>query len=461
MLAAATFALVMLATDDGKGGPVVRTSRDNLDIVCKVTIPEELEEQATFHPKDGDQITLNARELYENAYRSGWQQYLELFQSGELDLDETHAQPDLMQEWVLTMNARYEGFQQCRQDILNYEKGHNITFKPLRNPQIKALLNSGAYLDFQDYPPAPDDEPTEISFSGQEITDADLKPLQHFSKIIQFNASGTSITDRGLEYLETSNDLWQLNLGGTLITDEGLASLLRFKKLEILDLPNTAVTDIGVSRLAELPSLESLTLEGVAITDQALIALSTAPKLRCLYLGKAADESVSLSFKPNPSSGSMDVETQANHPRVIASAPIISDVGLAAIAKMKNLESLGLEGNAITDDGLMKLRVLSRLQYLRLDYTPITDVGLQSLSSLADLEWISLEGVNITDDGLKALSGLAKLETLILSNCKLTDACLMHLEGCTGLKSIWRTGTQITDQGIEELQKKLPNLRKN
>lgn len=461
LLAVVGVAFFKRGSDEQKAAEVIRTSRDGLDIVCKVTIPDELEEEMTFHEKGGSEIRMNAHELYKDAFETGWQEYLERFQSVEIDLDETYVEPHLRQEWGLTMDARHEGFQQCRNDILNYEKRHHITFKPLRNPYIKALLNSGADLDFEDYPPAYDDGPTQVSFSGVEITDADLKPMQNFSSMIEVDVSGTSITDLGLGYIKASPGMWNLDLGGTAITDEGISSLLGFKKLEILDLSNTVVTDRGVSKLSALPSLEALTLEGCAITDQALSALAEAPKLRCLYLGKNADESFSLSFKHDPKSGSMDVDMDANHPRVIASAPKITDAGIVAIAKMKALESLGLEGSAITDMGLTELRSLNRLQSLRLDDTPVTDAGLQSLASLADLDWISLKGLNITDDGLKALGGLVKLETLVLTDCKLTDACLVQLKGCTALKSIWRTGTQITDEGIEELQKNLPNLRKD
>lgn len=461
LLACSILSFFKSSAEEPKAGQVIRESRKDLDIVCNVTIPADLKEEMTFIHKDGSTEKGNAREMYKQAYEEGWQEYLEYFQKGEMDLDETHVMPIIMAEWGLTMNARQEGFDQCRKDLLDYEKKHNITFKPLKNPHIKALLNAGIDLEFKNDPPAYDEGPTRISLHGKEFSDTHLKPLQNYNSIIEVDASGTSITDLGLEYLQKSSDISRLDLGGTAITDKGIDSLLSLKKLEILSLSNTAVTDVGVSKLAALSSLDVLELEGCAITDQALIALANAPKLRCLYLGKEADESFALSFKPNPQSRSLDVKKAPNHPQVIKKSPKITDVGLAAIAKMKGLESLGLEGSNISDKGLAELRTLKRLEMLRLDDTPITDAGLQSLASLPELDYLSLVALNISNDGIKALGGLEKLEILNLTDCKLTDACLVHLEGCSALTYLWRTGTQITDQGIKELQKNLPKLRKN
>ncbi len=434
-------------------------TRGELDIRCRVVIPPDLKEAETFHEKDGEEIILNARELYAGAFESGWNDYLERFQAGEIDLDEESAQPDLMQEWGLTMDARHQGFWQCRQDILHYAKAHRLVFRPVKDPFVKQLLNAGARLDHQDDDRLEAREPVGITLRGEEITDRDLQPIRHFTLATEVDVAGTGITDKGLECLGTLADLRNLDVSGTRITDAGLERVAGFPKLVLLDLSNTAVTDVGVSLLASLPELEVLDLRGVSITDQALVALSRAPKLRCLYLGRAADDSVSIDFSYNPSQQSVEAEITPNHPRTDIQAPAITDVGLVAIGRMSKLEALDLEGAGITDEGLKALQALDHLDYLKLNHTAITDRGLSALSSLGGMGWLMVEGTRITDDGLKAISGWNKLQTLSVCDCDVTDEGLRHLEGCKSLNTIWRKGTRITDAGIERLRQVIPGLR--
>jgi hypothetical protein len=91
----------------------------------------------------------------------------------------------------------------------------------------------------------------------------------------------------------------------------------------------------------------------------------------------------------------------------------------------------------LEDAGLEHFGRLTSLEELRLNRTKITDKGLRYLKGLSRLTKLSLaDSVNITNEGLKALTGLTQLEELDV------------------------TGTKVDRQGIDELKKKLPKLKK-
>lgn len=78
--------------------------------------------------------------------------------------------------------------------------------------------------------------------------------------------------------------LARLDLGRTAISDAALKSLAGFPRLIALDLRQTAVTDAGLAALKELPKLQTLNLFGTGITDAGLKQLAELPSLKQVYL---------------------------------------------------------------------------------------------------------------------------------------------------------------------------------
>ena len=81
----------------------------------------------------------------------------------------------------------------------------------------------------------------------------------------------------------------------------------------------------------------------------------------------------------------------------------VTDAGLKAVAGMKHLKELHLEGTAIGDAGLDQLKGLSELEYLNLYGTKVTDAGIAKLASLTKLKSLYLWQSGVTKAGVTAL----------------------------------------------------------
>ncbi|WP_397383403.1 leucine-rich repeat domain-containing protein [Prosthecobacter sp.] len=81
----------------------------------------------------------------------------------------------------------------------------------------------------------------------------------------------------------------------------------------------------------------------------------------------------------------------------------VTDGGLKALAGMKNLKELHLEGTAISDAGIDQLKGLAELEYINLYNTKVTDAGLAKLASLGKLKAIYLWQSGVTKAGVAAL----------------------------------------------------------
>lgn len=119
---------------------------------------------------------------------------------------------------------------------------------------------------------------------------------------------------------------------------------------------------------------------------------------------------------------------------------IISDAGLAKLAKLRNLESLEIS---------FEQHIL-----MSISHQPITDAGLAHLASLRRLKVLDLSGSSIEGDGLRHLAGMTDLERLDLGETKLTDAALVHLARLPQLKWLDIHDTVVTPGLAEEM---LPN----
>lgn len=231
------------------------------------------------------------------------------------------------------------------------------------------------------------------------------------------------------------------------LTNEGMQNLSGLKHVKMLNLHVQSFDDLSF-----LDGMDSLdTFHGV-FTDDGLFRLKKLPHIKDLAVG---------GWFGNPK---------------------VTDVGLAHIKELKNLEVLHLSGCDITNSGLQSLSDLKHLTYLSLFRTRISDEGLQHLKGLSALRELMLEGTQITGTGLDHLKELPSLVTVNMNATKVTDAELAHLKvlpqltaihlcynplitdaGLVHLKALSRltvlnlVDTKITDDGIKKLKMSLPN----
>lgn len=84
--------------------------------------------------------------------------------------------------------------------------------------------------------------------------------------------------------LPIKENVVQLDLGRTVITDAALKTVAQFPRLVSLDLRQTKITDAGLEALSGLKKLETLNLYGTEITDAGLKHLAKIKSLKNLYL---------------------------------------------------------------------------------------------------------------------------------------------------------------------------------
>lgn len=115
-----------------------------------------------------------------------------------------------------------------------------------------------------------------------------------------------------------------------------------------------------------------------------------------------------------------------------------------------------------SDAGLAPLApIADKIVSVDLARTKVTDVGLAQLARMKNLTELHLENTGISDAGLDHLKGLASLEYLNLYNTKVTDAGVQKLGALAKLKALYLWQTGVTKAGVAQLKGKLPQTQIN
>jgi len=114
------------------------------------------------------------------------------------------------------------------------------------------------------------------------------------------------------------------------------------------------------------------------------------------------------------------------------------------------------------DAGLEPLApIADKIASLDIARSKVTDGGLKAVAAMKNLKELHLEGTAIGDAGLDHLKGLAELEYLNLYNTKVTDAGIAKLAGLGKLKAIYLWQSGVTKAGVAALKAKLPGAHIN
>jgi Leucine-rich repeat (LRR) protein len=252
-----------------------------------------------------------------------------------------------------------------------------------------------------------------VDLRASWITDSDMPALARLPNLARLDLSLTRISDHGLQQLKDAPGITELNLyADELITDAGLSALKGWKHLKRLSVRGTKITDSTLQHLSGVASLESLDAGYAQITD----------------------------------------------------------VGLDLLTPLTNLKELAIGGNKLTDTGLQPLRQLPGLTYLDLSGTQRTDSGLWSVSltepgldaiaTLKNLRRLRLNGTLVSSRGVERLVGLSELEWLDLEGCKrIGDDVVPVLASFRALRQVDLTATQVTDKGITALKRDKPTCK--
>ena len=156
----------------------------------------------------------------------------------------------------------------------------------------------------------------------------------------------------------------------------------------------------------------------------------------------AADPAVAAAMQKVNASGAslMPIAADAKTFRFTALnvAKEFGDAGLAPLVPIADkITSLDIARSKVTDGGLKALAGMKHLKELHLEGTGITDAGLDHLKGLTDLEYLNLYNTKVTDAGIAKLAGLSKLDAIYL----------------------WQSG--VTKAGVAALRAKLPKAHIN
>ncbi len=128
----------------------------------------------------------------------------------------------------------------------------------------------------------------------------------------------------------------------------------------------------------------------------------------------------------------------------------VSDSDLAFAEK--DIRHLCLTHTSVTDAGLRHIASCNQLRWLDLSFTAATDAAVAGVAGARQLQQLNLEKTHITDEAISTIAQLRQLEELDLSQTAVSDAGLSKLSRLTRLKVLWLTGTQVTDEGLSALE---------
>jgi len=134
-----------------------------------------------------------------------------------------------------------------------------------------------------------------------------------------------------------------------------------------------------------------------------------------------------------------------------------TDEDLAHVSHLTGLRSVhASKARLVTDRGVAHLARLRRLQWLDLYQAAITDDGLVHLAGMVRLERLHLGWSRVHGPGVRYLAGLQRLVWLSLEDTDVDDAVVPHLLALRSLRKLAIWGTRLSTKGLATLRAGLP-----
>lgn len=240
-----------------------------------------------------------------------------------------------------------------------------------------------------------------------------------------------------------------LDLAG--LTRDGVAELSRLRRLSYLELRGArgaALVPAVLAALEPLPGLRALAvgpLEG--LTEWDLDGIGDLRALRSLRVGAVG---VAMDVGDRLAE---EVAGLRELRELHLTGTRITGYGLSRILGLRELRSLGLDGSpALGDEDLARLAELEQLTSLDLSRTLAAERTAEALASLRRLEWLRLDGSAFTDAAARRLAGHPALRTLDLAHTAVSEDAVASLEALPRLRDLDLSGCRgWSARGIEAL----------
>jgi hypothetical protein len=282
----------------------------------------------------------------------------------------------------------------------------------------------------------------------REFDDAMVASLAGLTGLTSLAITNSGITDAAVETIAASfPELVELDLSSnTNLTGAAMKSIATLPKLERLTLVQTRFNDLNLRRLAKLGGLKAVDLRGnMEAGDMTLGVLAGLPHLRALKHRSSVvtDEGLADLAK----SATLDSLLAQDFAITNASGP-----HLAALANLTSLEIFRCQG--FGSEGVLALAPLKKLSRLTLrDLPEVGDAGLPVVADLPALKRLYLhELASVGDEGLKHLAAAGELEVLdIWSVPKMTDATVAVIAGLPNVRELSIRETGVTERALEAI----------
>lgn len=297
---------------------------------------------------------------------------------------------------------------------------------------------------------------TEVSFQQLDPSPESLELLASLKSLRSLNLADSSFSDASLSALDgVSPLLVSLDLRGCQLSNKATTSIARFTALRVLRFSGkngkTSIDDDGIKALAACNSLKVLALDDLTFVGTVgLESLAGLPDLLELYMAGTIVDDASCHF----------IASLRKLKKLRLARTQVGDPGLEALSECSTLEDLDLSENSlITDAGMAHLAKLSALRKLNLWRVQITDSGILMLAPLTKMEWLNLDNTRLSDAGLPVLTDMNALTFLHLGSTQITEAgasSLFHLKNLKDLK-LTRTAMASSDTAVVDLKNNLPS----
>jgi hypothetical protein len=142
----------------------------------------------------------------------------------------------------------------------------------------------------------------------------------------------------------------------------------------------------------------------------------------------------------------------------------VTDRGVSQLEHCPEMHHLSFWDNKyITPEAMKSIKKLRRLHTLYLDGVLNSEEGIAHLKELPQLRELLIgdfrDESTITNAALRHVGEMKSLQLLRIHSASVTDEGLIHLEGLSQLKELSLDNTKATPDGVQQLQRALPNCK--
>jgi hypothetical protein len=246
---------------------------------------------------------------------------------------------------------------------------------------------------------------------NEVVNDAWLEQLAGQKSLKKLSLANCAVTNTGMKIVGQLTSLEELNLTLTAVSDDGLRELGALTKLKSLGLASSQCTGVGFDKLKQLKQLENVNFHFTPLNDEGLCAISAVGVKGRLWFAHVKFTDVGAKAL-----------SQLKQLKACGIGSIHPDSSGEAVAALKDLplEDLSLLDQQASAEGLTHAAAIRTLKRLDASHAPkATDVALAALAKLPQLEEFRLGSANeVTDAGIAHFAATTSLKKLSLQNIK-------------------------------------------